>query len=122
MDRDELVEKAAREFHENYERLAPEFSYSTRKASAVPWADVPEPNKSLMLATVASVIDAILPDVIETVQAEAAQIAESDQFWDDRGDVLSSDEVAYNVARCEAAAAIRAAVLGNALRGGKANG
>lgn len=44
--RDEL----ARQFHETYERLAPSFDYSTRIESAVPWDDVPDANKSLMLA------------------------------------------------------------------------
>ena len=50
----------ARLFHEAYERLAPSFGYETRKASAVPWEDVPEPNRSLMIA-VASEVAASLP-------------------------------------------------------------
>lgn len=53
------AEALARRFHEAYERLAPEFGYKTREASAVPWAEVPEANKRLMIATCAS----ILPDV-----------------------------------------------------------
>jgi hypothetical protein len=44
----------ARTFHENYERLAPNYGYKTREASAVPWEDVPEQNKALMRATVAA--------------------------------------------------------------------
>lgn len=48
----EDVERIARAFHEAYERLAPEHSYETREASAVAWEDVPEDNRSLMLATV----------------------------------------------------------------------
>jgi hypothetical protein len=43
-------EELARNFHEIYERLAPKFSYKTREASAVPWEDVPENNKQLMIA------------------------------------------------------------------------
>jgi hypothetical protein len=43
-------EGLARLFHETYERLAPSFNYQTRKASAVPWADVPPNNKALMIA------------------------------------------------------------------------
>ena len=39
------------------------------------------------------------------MREQAAQVAESSQFWGD--DPLSSDEIAYNVARREAAAAIR---------------
>lgn len=45
-------ETIARRFHEVYEQLAPLFSYETRKESAVPWADVPERNKLLMVAAV----------------------------------------------------------------------
>lgn len=44
------AEKIAQAFHEAYERLAPEHGYETREASSVPWADVPEPNKGLMVA------------------------------------------------------------------------
>lgn len=45
----------ARLFHETYERLAPSFGYETRKASAVPWDDVPESNRRLMIAVAAEV-------------------------------------------------------------------
>jgi len=45
----------AKLFHETYERLAPDFDYSTRVESAVPWADVPENNRNLMIATVREV-------------------------------------------------------------------
>ncbi len=44
-------ERLAQAFHEAYEELAPQFGYKTREASAVPWADVPENNKRLMIAT-----------------------------------------------------------------------
>ena len=37
-------------FHETYERLAPMYGYKTRHASAVPWGNVPESNKRLMIA------------------------------------------------------------------------
>lgn len=45
----------AQRFHETYERLAPDFGYRTREASAKPWADVPEGNRALMVATAAEV-------------------------------------------------------------------
>ena len=45
-------EQIAKRFHEVYEELATDFGYETRKASAVPWEKVPEPNKSLMIAVV----------------------------------------------------------------------
>ena len=50
------AEQLAQLFHDTYERLAPEFGYTTRKSSAQPWADVPEPNKSLMIATAKAVM------------------------------------------------------------------
>src|SRR5690554_1417082 len=54
----ELVDRLARMFHENYERLAPSFGYETRRESAVPWDEVPEQNRSLMRATVAAALAA----------------------------------------------------------------
>lgn len=49
-------EDVARAFHEAYESLAPSFGYKTRDASAVPWEDVPENNKALMVATIRNVL------------------------------------------------------------------
>ena len=46
----------AQTFHETYERLAPDFGYRTREASAKPWDDVPEQNRALMIATCAEII------------------------------------------------------------------
>jgi hypothetical protein len=50
--------KLAEKFHDIYERLAPDFSYETRKSSAVPWCDVPNNNKNLMIATCIELIAA----------------------------------------------------------------
>lgn len=44
-------------FHATYETLAPEHGYKTREASAVEWDDVPESNRSLMIATVQHMLD-----------------------------------------------------------------
>ncbi len=52
------AEQIARAFHGTYERLAPDFGYKTRKASAKPWAEVPEQNRSLMIAVVQALLDA----------------------------------------------------------------
>ncbi len=52
------AEQIAQAFHEAYERLAPDFGYETREASAKPWAEVPEQNKSLMVAVVQALLDA----------------------------------------------------------------
>lgn len=50
------AEQLARMFHETYERLAPQFGYKTRNESAVPFDDVPESNRKLMIATAAAVL------------------------------------------------------------------
>ena len=49
-------DELAQAFHEAYERLAPRFGYETRKASAKPWAEVPEQNRSLMVAVCAELL------------------------------------------------------------------
>jgi hypothetical protein len=51
------AEKLARRFHETYERLAPDYGYKTREASAVPWEDVPFQNKRLMIAVAQELLD-----------------------------------------------------------------
>lgn len=50
--RSDSPERIARAFHEAYERLAPDFSYATRVESAKPWVEVPEANRTLMIAVV----------------------------------------------------------------------
>lgn len=50
------AEDVARAFHETYEQLAPDHGYETRPDSAVAWPDVPESNRSLMVATVESLM------------------------------------------------------------------
>ena len=51
------AEEIAQAFHEAYERLAPVFQYETRKASAVPWKNVPHNNQLLMIATVEDLLE-----------------------------------------------------------------
>lgn len=77
------AEDVARLFHEAYERLAPSFGYETHKASAVAWADVPEPNKSLMVAVAAEVLRALA----------APQEGKSSQ--DPLGEALNSGDGSY---------------------------
>lgn len=55
-------ETIARAFHDAYERLAPQFGYETREASAVPWDDVPENNRRLMTAVAAEILTLIAAD------------------------------------------------------------
>lgn len=51
----------ARRFHEAYERLAPQYGYTTRPESAVPWERVPESNRRLMVAVCAEMLSALAP-------------------------------------------------------------
>lgn len=51
------AEQLAQLFHDTYEELAPNYGYTTRKSSAVPWSEVPEPNKSLMIAVAEKVLE-----------------------------------------------------------------
>jgi hypothetical protein len=55
------AEDVARLFHETYERLAPSFDYRTRRATAVPWDDVPAINKQLMIAVATEVLAMLFP-------------------------------------------------------------
>jgi len=51
------ADQIAREFHEAYERLAPDFGHRTREESAVPWEEVPSGNRGLMVATVTTLLE-----------------------------------------------------------------
>ena len=50
------------QFHDTYERLAPEYGYETRPELAVPWKDVPAANRALMTATVKSILGDVFAD------------------------------------------------------------
>lgn len=56
-------EDLARMFHETYEELAPQFGYTSRRSTRVHWDHVPEPNKSLMIATAKSVLEQLEPQI-----------------------------------------------------------
>ena len=49
-------EMVAREFHKAYEDLALHFGYKTRQDTAVPWEDVPEKNRNLMMAVITELL------------------------------------------------------------------
>jgi hypothetical protein len=51
-----IVDYIASEFHRLYEKIAPNYGYKTRKASAVSWADLSVNNKGLMRAVVATML------------------------------------------------------------------
>ena len=56
------AEGLAQFFHETYERLSPSHGYETRKESAKPWSEVPQKNKSLMIAVCEEVLLKMNPD------------------------------------------------------------
>lgn len=66
------LERIAQRFHEAYERFAPDFNYSTREASAVPWNEVPDSNRALMIATVTEVLADL--DISPTDHGMCAQL------------------------------------------------
>jgi len=53
---DVAPEDLAAYFHTTYERLAPDYGYKTREASAKPWSDLPAQNKALMIAVAGEVL------------------------------------------------------------------
>jgi len=53
---DPTPEDLAAFFHATYERLAPDYGYKTRDASAKPWNEVPPQNKALMIAVADEVL------------------------------------------------------------------
>ncbi len=72
------AEQIAQAFHEAYERLAPDFGYETREASAKPWAEVPEQNKSLMVAVVQALIDSgVIPGAASRERSDEDRIREA---------------------------------------------
>lgn len=46
------AEEIAKEFHESYECQAPNYGYTTRLTTRVPWSEVLPSNKNLMIAVV----------------------------------------------------------------------
>jgi len=51
------AEAIAKRFHLAYEQLAPQHGYTTREKSRVPWEQVPDNNRALMVATVADLLE-----------------------------------------------------------------
>ena len=54
------AEVLARRFHELYERIAPQFGYRTRKGTRVPWSELPDDNRELMLLVSGKIIEEIV--------------------------------------------------------------
>jgi hypothetical protein len=93
----EAALKAARAFHEAYERLAPQFSYKTREASAKPWDEVPESNRNLMIAVCAE----ILPTIEREARIEALRWARGVCSWAIFDSSPATNEIDAEIARLE---------------------
>jgi hypothetical protein len=52
-------EQLAELFHSTYERLAPAFGWRTKKGCNVPFIQLPQRNKALMIATCQTVLNAL---------------------------------------------------------------
>lgn len=75
----ERAKEIAKFFHETYEKLAPSFGYETRPESAVPWEDVPQQNRALMVAVAGRVMEKFESDrVALSDRVEAAERAVDD--------------------------------------------
>jgi hypothetical protein len=72
------AESVAKLFHETYERLAPTFGYETQLATRVPWEDVPERNKRLMIAVTAEILAMLFAPVAEPQSPEAPEAQKPD--------------------------------------------
>lgn len=84
------AEVVARLFHEAYERLAPAFGYVTRDETRVPWEQVPERNRRLMIAVAAEVLAEILSTAEHPTQ-RAEQTGEPATGVVERADEQATD-------------------------------
>jgi hypothetical protein len=125
-----IAEDIAMWFHATYERLAPELGYTTREASAVPWPDVPEKNRRLMIATVQRLLDRgviVHPaQPMPTVATDMRRWKEAEEEWsngvlldcpdswdgDDAAEHIALSYVATLEARCDAAGVSREKWMG----------
>lgn len=65
------AEELAKTFHKHYELLAPGKGYETRKATAVPWWELPQANRELMIGTAQKVIG----ELIEPIEKERREFS-----------------------------------------------
>jgi hypothetical protein len=96
-------EYLAQMFHETYERLAPVYTYETRRESRVPWAAVPEPNRSLMLAVATEVLDDIKAELAPALDRLVAERDSLVAYLGETADAIEN----HNVKRKEVAALLR---------------
>lgn len=86
------AEAVAQRFHETYERLAASHGYETRKASAVPWDQVPANNRALMTAVAAEVGPWMAAQALRTYADSAHPHPMSDARRVDYGTGIEHDQ------------------------------
>ena len=64
-------------FHSTYERLAPAFGWRTKKGCNVPFEQLPQRNKALMLATCQTVLNALQEQLSPALPAHNSTKVES---------------------------------------------
>jgi hypothetical protein len=97
----EESERVAQAFHEAYERLAPQFGYETRRESAVPWSEVPDANKRLMVAVSGEVLAALSGALQEQTRLADSAFGKAEQYL--QAAKVSEDGLALCRERKEAA-------------------
>ena len=106
------AEILASRFHEAYERLAPAFGYKTRDASAVPWNEVPEGNRRLMIAVCKeldamedpgaspmSIGDYALKLIIDGIESHAEDDLDEDGLLANEADHEAAVQLALRISR-----------------------
>ncbi len=100
---DVTAERFAQQFHEAYERLAPEYGYTTRTESNVPWEYLREPNKALMIAVVTEVLASLLAEAEELRESLAKASSERGELRDRLDDIgISFHETLNKLVAAEA--------------------
>lgn len=74
------AEQLAKLFHDTYEELAPQHDYETREASRKPWDEVPENNKTLMVAVAQRILDSQEEDREDLRKLRALEAAGVDNW------------------------------------------
>lgn len=70
-----FAETLARRFHDEYEAAAPLFGYATRRESAVPWEQVPEANRRLMVHVCERIAEDLLRHATESLTRQMKAVA-----------------------------------------------
>lgn len=87
----ETPEQLAQRFHETYERLAPDYGYKTREASAKPWDQVPDNNRALMTAVCGEILE------VATQPPAAPDDAPADLLHGDKHDCCATARKLHGV-------------------------